>query len=358
MTKFFFSRLKKTFLKSQRHSTQGFTLLELLVVTAIAGGIVSGLTFIVVQMMTSDQREASRAETQREMQMALDYMASELRESVYVYPGTYLENSISSLNTTAKPFASYLPASVSNGAVPVLAFWKQQPFPDAVKRTCAGTTANTNPAGVACLNGQSYALVVYSLAKQPAAPTIWKGEARITRYVLSQFDSNGNPNVGYVDPGVNRNFTTWPWSNPATGVQNLQTASPTGRAFTLVDHVSLPKNPSTAESNRTGFCPATGIQDASYDPSPSDAMLAAAGLPFRKDYRSFYACVFSQTKTAGGGVQADPTQYRDVLLFLRGSASGRPGIAPDTSLNDKDVLPTMQTRVLNRSVLGRRPVAE
>ena len=192
MTKSLFSRFKKTFLKSQRHSTQGFTLLELLVVTAIAGGIVSGLTFIVVQMMTSDQREASRSETQREMQMALDYISAELREAVYVYPGTYLENSLSSLNTTAKPFADYLPASVSNGAVPVLAFWKQQPFPDKIKRDCAASTAATNPPGIACLNGQSYALVVYSLAKRPDnSRQSGQGEARITRYVLSQFNSTG-----------------------------------------------------------------------------------------------------------------------------------------------------------------------
>jgi prepilin-type N-terminal cleavage/methylation domain-containing protein len=360
MAKHLFSRLKKRFLKSQGHSTQGFTLIELLVVTAIAGGIVSGLTFIVIQMMTSDQREASRAETQREMQIALDYMASELREAVYVYPGTYLENSRSSLNATDNPFANYLPASVTSGAVPVLAFWKLQTFPQAVKTTCAGTTAATNPAGVACLNGQSYALVVYSLAKKPTGSTIWKGDARITRYVLSQFDSSGNANLGYVDPGVNNNFTTWPWANnTGGGVQNLQTARPTGKAFTLVDYVNLSQLPT--EISQTGFCPAGGATGTttvgSYDISPTTNMLATAGAGFA-GIRSFYACVFSQTQTTGTGAgQADPTQYRDVLLFLRGSAVGRPGVAGVNS-NDQDVLPTVQTRVLNRSVLSRRPIAE
>jgi len=359
MAKKIFSRLKIRFLRSRRHSTQGFTLLELLVVTAIAGGIVSGLTFIVIQMMTSDQREASRAETQREMQMALDYMASELREAVYVYPGTYLENSRSNLNTTDVPFSNYLPASVTSGAVPVLAFWKQQPFPQSVKTTCANTTTSTSPAGVACLNGQSYALVVYSLAKKPTGTTIWKGDARITRYVLSQFDSNGNPTVGYVDPGVNSNFTTWPWANPSSGVQNLQTARPTGKAFTLVDYVNLSQLPTAI--SQTGFCPAGGATSTttvgSYDISPTTNMLAAAGAGFA-GIRSFYACVFSQTQTTGTSAgQADPTQYRDVLLFLRGSAVGRPGVR-GVSNNDQDVLPTVQTRVLNRSVLSRRPIAE
>ncbi len=354
MAKSLLSRLQKTFLKSQHHKTrrsmQGFTLVELLVVTAIAGGIVAGLSFIVIQMMTSDQREASRAETQREMQMALDYMAAELRESVYTYPGTYLENSRSNLNTTNKPFADYLPASVSsNGAVPVLAFWKLQTFPEAVKQKCASSTATID--GIACLNGQSYALVVYSLAPK-AANSVWKGQSRITRYVLSQFDASGNLTAGYVDPGENRNFATWPWANPTSGVRNLQAARPTGQAFTLVDFVSFDAS-LTTEVGQTGFCPAggaTGTTTAgSYDISPKTAP---------QGVRSFYACVFSQTATTGTSAgQADPTQYRDVLLFLRGSAVGRPGVQ-GAGRNDQDVLPTVQTRVLNRSVLGRSPIGE
>ncbi len=366
MAKNFFSHLKKSFLRSPQRRTgrygahyasQGFTLVELLVVTAIAGIIVAGLTFIVIQMMTSDQREASRSETQREMQLALNYMSSELQEAIYVYPGTYLEDSKSEdLNTTDIPFANYLPASVTNGAVPVLAFWKLQPFPDVVKQRCAATNAATNPVGVACLNGQSYALVVYSLARKPANPTVWKGQARITRYVLSQFDSSGNLTPGYVDPSVNNNLASWPWADPGTGPRNLQATRPTGSSFTLVDFVSLDT------INKTGSCPAGGATGTNttgfYDISPSVKMLETGGL---KDIRTFYACVFSQRQTTGTGTvtatQVDPTQYRDVVLFLRGSALGRPGIGTITK-NDQDVLPTLETRVLTRSVLGRRPTAD
>ncbi len=377
MAKNFFSHLKKSFLRSPQRRTgrygayyasQGFTLVELLVVTAIAGIIVAGLTFIVIQMMTSDQREASRSETQREMQLALNYMSSELQEAIYVYPGTYLEDSKSEdLNTTDIPFANYLPASVTNGAVPVLAFWKLQPFPDVVKQRCAATNAATNPVGVACLNGQSYALVVYSLARKPANPTVWKGQARITRYVLSQFDSSGNLTPGYVDPSVNNNLASWPWADPGTGAVNLQATRPTGSSFTLVDFVSLDIINTPTIKPTDNFCPAGGATGTtttgSYDISPKTPVKNS----LNKDTRTFYACVFSQTQTTGTGTvtatRVDPTQYRDVVLFLRGSALGRPGMRrvddkEEITKNDQDVLPTLETRVLTRSVLGRRPTAD
>ncbi|NJO77259.1 MAG: prepilin-type N-terminal cleavage/methylation domain-containing protein [Cyanobacteria bacterium RM1_2_2] len=356
----FWSRLKRVFLKTHRHRTQGFTLLELLVVTAIAGGIVAGLTFIVVQIMTADQREASRSETQREMQMALDYISAELREAIYVYPGEYLACS-GNPGGSCKPFSDFLPNAVKTNSVPVLAFWKLQPFPAKIKNDCAAAEQKD----VACLAGQSYALVVYSLTKNEPGDARWKGKARITRYVLSQFDSNGNPNTGYVDPGLNRNLTSWPYK----GDTNLQAGTPTGTADTLVDFVAFDFADATlsADLKQAGFCPnlpdptGTTTPIDEYSISPPDSLLKGefAGI------RTFYACVaapLTEVETgAGAGTRiADQSAYRDTILYLTGNASGRPGIAPDRNgLNlrgrNQDILPTLQTRILSRSVLGRRP---
>lgn len=360
----FWSRLGKYLLKSRRHTVQGFTLLELLVVTAIAGGIVAGLTFIVVQMMTADQREASRSETQREMQLALDYIATELREAVYVYPGDYIQCTQSPQKPACESLSQFLPASVSENSVPVLAFWKHQPFPTAVKNRCRGREQE----GVACLAGQSYALVVYSLAKNDPDDKTWKGKARITRYVLSQFDSDGRANPSYVDPSEERNFTTWPYGNNDDGrFVNLQAARPAGRPDTLVDYVSF-NYLDAGVANRAGqagFCPdlpteGSGPNVEEYNISPSDALLKGdfAGV------RSFYACVAAPTESVRSGgrtiQQPDLTRYRDIIVYLRGSATGRPGILPDRNglilrSDDPDILPALQTRVLSRSVLGRRP---
>lgn len=355
----FWSRLKRVFLKTHRHRTQGFTLLELLVVTAIAGGIVAGLTFIVVQIMTADRREAARSETQREMQMALDYISAELREAIYVYPGEYLACS-GPPGGGCKSFSDFLPAAVKKNSVPVLAFWKLQPFPTQVKNNCAAGGQD----GVACLAGQSYALVVYSLRKNEVGDTKWKGKARITRYVLSQFDSKGVSNSGYVDPGVNRNLTSWPYK----GDENLQKATPSGDADTLVDFVAF-DFADTALSNdlkQIGFCPdlpdpaGTTTPISEYSVSPPDSLLKGEFA----NIRTFYACVAApKTEVKTGTVTsrvADQSAYRDTILYITGNAMGRPGIVSDRNgLNltarNQEILPTLQTRILSRSVLGRRP---
>jgi prepilin-type N-terminal cleavage/methylation domain-containing protein len=343
--RFLLSRLKRLLTVQAKsipakQSNRGFTLLELLVVAAIAGGLVSGLMFIVVQLMQADQRESSRTETQREMQLAMDYISNELREAVFVYTGDYLPT-----------LQQYIPVSLSTGgSVPVLAFWKYDPFPDAVKDACVRATP---PAGVGCMAGQSYALVVYSLVQAPnprPANSPWRGKARITRYTLTQFQGNSlTVTPGYVNPSDEGNFATWPW----LGGTNLQASRPTataGTVNTLVDFVDGQTDPPLDTPVRCpGNDPANPIKP--YTLSPPDSMLNS--LP-----RSFYACVSSSLPT-GTGASTQNLQtvgsYQDVVLYLRGSAVGRPGIPASLPARSAELLPTLETRVMLRGVLTREP---
>jgi prepilin-type N-terminal cleavage/methylation domain-containing protein len=62
----------------------GFTLIELLV-ALIVGSIITTLVLgFTVQLMSNNQREASRSDTQREVQAAIDYINRDVREAVYV----------------------------------------------------------------------------------------------------------------------------------------------------------------------------------------------------------------------------------------------------------------------------------
>ena len=309
------------FSSRRRDSAKGFTLLELLVTTAIAGGIVSGLLFIVVQLMSVDQRESSQSATQQEMQLALNYISTEMRDAVYVYTGKTLAASAGSRN--GQPLTDFLPTSLMTNSFPVIAFWKQQPFPDAVKAACAGSTP---PAGVACTNGSSYALVVYSLSTNNP-DNIWKGNARITRYALTEFNfTNTTPTPGYVNPGIyNNNFDAWPYGTNETGQVNLQASRP-GNATpaALVDFVDT--------AGPAGACPDDPLTTTfrEYDPSPTTGV------------RSFYACVKNREKNLGDS--------QDVLIYLRGNVKGRPGASLSSLF-----LPTLEARVLSRGVLGRVP---
>jgi prepilin-type N-terminal cleavage/methylation domain-containing protein len=331
------SRFKRLWFSSRRgNSVKGFTLLELLVTTVIAAGIVAGLLFIVVQIMGVDQREASKNETQREMQLALNYISTEMRDAVYVYTGDTLgASTVTNPPRGGRSLMDFLPSNlVSANSVPIIAFWKQQPFPKSVKDACA--TGGAAVAEIACTNGSSYALVVYSLNTGNPDNT-WTGKARITRYALTEFNDSGRRTTGYVNPGVyNNNFQTWPYGTNDTGLVNLQTARPDNSvpAAALVDFVDNTPN-TTAQAQLCPDDPATVGPD--YNISPPAGMLTGSFT----GVRSFYACVNARN-TLG--------EAQDVSLYLRGNVVGRPGSFGETSF-----LPTLETRVLGRGVLGRVP---
>ncbi|MBD3883781.1 type II secretion system protein [Phormidium tenue FACHB-886] len=351
------SRLRQALLPSRQASSKGFTLLELLVVMLIASSIIAGLMYIVVELMGTDQRESSRSETQREMQMALDYMSTELREAVFVYSAANLECAGPAGN--CQPLTNYLPTSLSNNSVPILAFWKQEPFPNqvpagSVRARCFGATS-TAPPGVSCLTGHSYALVVYSLSKNNS--NIWSARnARITRYILKQFNSDGNLTPGYVNPGAYTNtpFSTWPIFKNDVGVDtNFQTERPDGPPVTLVDFVDAQPQPRAAGSgggvSEEYACPNANPTDPTsytYALTPSLRTLESAG--FAK-VRSFYACVSITPGLPVAQQIVNPSENQEIILHLQGNANGRPGIFRD------ELLSALETRVLSRGVLTKRP---
>lgn len=342
----YLSRHRDRLGQQQSSRNKGFTLIELLIVTIIAAIIISGLLYMVIELMGSDQREASRTETQRELQRAMDYISNEMREAVYVYSGECLRGQ-GALGVDSPPFcpglAPYLPASVTNGAVPVVAFWRQYPIPDAIRAQCA--VANP-PANLPCLTAHSYGLVVYSLSVNNTG-NLWKGRARITRYALTQFDDQtGAVNQGYVSPAQTISFAGWPFGRTATNsIANLQTRPPTGNPAVLVDFVddgrgALASGIPNLATN--AFCPNNPLTpEVDYSLSPTTAALTAASLGNARS--SFYACV-STIRDVTPGVN------QDTILFVRGNARGRPGIS-----TDKAFLPTLETRVLSRGVLDRDP---
>lgn len=329
--------MARTFLKSlligklrhsRRSDTAGFTLLELLIVALIAGLLISGLMYLVVELLAADQRESSRTETQRDMQMALDYISTELKEAVYVYTGACMAGTAAS---GCPGLAASLPTVFTADSTPVLAFWKQQPIPNALRLSqCRAGTQTLGGQPVPCIVGNSYSLVVYSLSTANAAQT-WQGRARITRYALSEFNSAGTARTtGYGQ--VTSSFGLWTSTTPR----------PTGTPDVLVDFVDDGVGATTVVGAGNPICPddSTNSSADDYLPSPVTSASPTTVAPAAK---SFFACVSNRTLSS--------TPYRDVVLFLRGSISGRPGFRSA----DRAFLPTLETRVLTRGVLQREP---
>ncbi|MBD1911293.1 MULTISPECIES: prepilin-type N-terminal cleavage/methylation domain-containing protein [unclassified Leptolyngbya] len=333
MKRFFQSGLR-TLLKISRPSIRGFTLTELLIVAIVGSMIISGLLTLVVQLMTTDRQENVRLETNREMQMALDYMSNELKEAVYVYTGHCLmaqgntsDTSLACTGTQAigNPGGAIFPNTIASSTdVPVLVFWKQKPLPPEVRALCTGGTGTPPSIGgapVPCSTASSYALVVYSLSTDNPNNT-WRGGARIKRYELQEFSSATARTPGYIPPQGNDdsiNFRDWPYATAS--------ARAGGVPAVLVDFV----NGVPAANGVGGTCP------GGYSMSPRPEALANAGN-VNNNLRSFYACV----SPAGAG------RSQDVLIFLQGNIAGRMrGPSPRDGQ-----LTTLQTRVATRGVLN------
>lgn len=320
MMEFLFKALRT---QQNKKADKGFTLIELLIVVLIAGGIISGLMFMVVELLTADQKEASKNQTQQEMQMAMDYISAELREAVYVYDQTCLSdtaNGSAGDENYCPGLYNHIPADLHDtDTTPILAFWKQEQLPTEVRTACGGGTAIDD---TPCIAGHAYSLIVYSTDTSDNAK--WDGKSRITRYSLDKYTVSGTSyaeTAGYVDPSAYGNvFRSWPYYQGIgdTAPVNKQTGTLTaGTDDVLVDFVD-----DTALDAAT-TCP------TDYNFSTNGAITG------------FYGCVSAEDRT---------DQNRDVILSLRGNAYGRPAINGEAAF-----LPTIDTHVLSRPVLSKSP---
>ncbi len=320
-------------LSSKRRKSAGFTLIELLVAMFIGGIITSILLFLVVQLLQTSQRESARSDTQREMQMALDYIGRDLREAVYVYDGPGLSDK-----------AKYLPAAAANN-LPVLAFWRVDPLPLKIDTLCTDNAAVfTAPnaaslaaiAGIPCVSRRMYTLVVYSLdSKEKDTP--WSGRARIKRYQLPQYAYGADTKAvtdGWLFPaGGDVSFKTWPLDAKGddTRINTEKLKSNTSNTQVLVDFVDKPKLSVTPPDAVCPAVPTTDPVTPGYVLTPSST----------KDI-GFYVCV--------KGAESNGNLNQEVFISLQGNAAGRPGLPLDKS----NVPISMQTRVMTRGSLDKR----
>lgn len=361
----FLANLKRRWLahrKRRPHLVAGFTLLELLVSMVIATIITIGLLSLVVELTDANQKDAARTETQRDMQMALNYIAQDLREAVFVYDGDCMRGYLTITNpaqfANACPgLANHIPAVMTsantNGAsyTPVLAFWRTDLLPADLQAACraaATALASSTPAsvqGVPCISGRSYTLVVYGIAREvnpAAANRTWQGRARLVRYQLAQFTADPNDgatqNVGYVDPltSPNSKFQQWPYQNVSNAITNAQGSRPTGSPDVLVDF--LDDKIVAAADPAKPVCP-----------TPSVITPTETG----SDVRSFFACV--RGKTSANPLSTEQGVNQEVMISLTGNVSGRAGFPISAGSANTARLFPIQTRVLVRGIVGKNP---
>ena len=367
-----------------RSDRQGFTLLELLTAMVIGSIIVSTLLYGVVNILQTDQRDASRSDTQRDMQMAMDYIARDVREATYVYgvvqgatPAT-TESCLHQYRGAALQrgkdgkctgLLEYLPAFLKTGLNrPVLAFWKPEPLPSSIQTSCKTQAPNVGKistddgfsAGLnatPCVAQRMYTLVVYSLNTDNES-NLWRGKGRIMRYQLPHFIERaaiGTPTPGWVAPvAKDKRPRTWPVGNgtKTNGEpdpnNNLQYTTPVSIGnFVLTDFVD--NQPLT--SYKAGYCPngfdaPNGFTNAGPNPAFNPAFyvcVRSGGLTAAAGATSSALLATEAAEAAGQGVNPE------VHIVLKGNAAGRGGIPILTG----EVPFQMETRVLSRGAFGK-----
>jgi len=324
------------FQRLRLNKKRGFSIVEQIISLVIGSLIVAALLGMMTEFINSDKKEAAFLATEKDTQIALDYITEDLREAVFVY------ETIPTRLTDALPNFAAIP-ELGSSAQPILAFWKTEAIPQNLMPTActAGAGFVTDVLREECrlllMKRNSYTLVVYLQTSQSS--TKWLGKSRIVRYALTQYT---NPqrlttSTGFVNPAVYNNFLTWPIDKDGV---NRQTQRPDPLANTnprqpqpmvLADFIDIP--------NRTQF------RSASNPDLPPPALVCPANNYVRTPTNtatsnSFFACV----RTTQGRLGAN----QDIIVYLRGNAEGRDRLTKTT-----EFIPSLQAQVTLRGVIDK-----
>ena len=112
----------------QAQTEKGMTLVELLVGAIMAFLILTPMLGFVVDMLNTDRREQVKSNTEQDLQAAVDFIAQDLSQAIYIY-----DNKAINLGTVATPaIRNQLPDNGNPNRIPILVFWKRQQIKNSV----------------------------------------------------------------------------------------------------------------------------------------------------------------------------------------------------------------------------------
>ena len=361
---------------------QGFTLIELLVGIMISSVIIMPLLGLVDSLLREDRQEQVKSRSPQELAAALDYIARDMQEAVYIYD----KNGVTGKN--ADGIADDLPTIA--GGNPVLVFWKRRFLgkdceidPDnntttpKVKGGCLETLA---PNVTTCKNQDYYvfSLVVYYLIDNNTnnPNNIWaKNAMRIARWELRggiETNITAHPKALPARPGTatppidSRTYLAYP--EPGFMPFNLNAIVSASSSFSFIAQKMNQWQPHPDDINPDGSwknvsppvvlvdyldSPTTsGFQNSTSDCSASEIIPDNTTSP----NSSFYACVPVANMVPIPLNQDAPTPIRPIAqVFIRGNALLRLENDPNNakySESKKLYFPTTSIRVQGMGLLG------
>lgn len=231
----------------KNHTTNGFTLIELLVAMIIAVMVITPLMLFMVNILNSDRQEQAKATTEQEIQSALDYMARDLQQAVYIYDADGVTRNRNTTDVTLSGIQDQIPPvktapNCSDASVckPILVFWKREFISNSVGVTSA-TDSQVD-------DNYAYSLVAYYLiTNSNGSNSTWSKQARIGRFQIRgavnalYANSRGNTaDTGFNAPPLDPNITATTLKDRMNQWQSSLAAgaSYTQPVTTLVDYIS------------------------------------------------------------------------------------------------------------------------
>ena len=225
--------LLRLLLKSQhqRHRSgsaqteKGMTLVELLVGAIMAFLIITPMLGFVVDMLNTDRREQVKSNTEQDIQAAVDFIAQDLSQAIYIYdnnPATTTTSTTTATGIPALVAGNFIPQNPQN-EIPILVFWKRQLLRNSLPTTSAIEPADCGPT-TPCNDTYVLSLVAYYKVRETDRNSIWcqpSGTTCPSRIVRYQ-----------IQDGVRNPYSTSPSQRYYTNVKNEQKPSP---AFNIGD---------------------------------------------------------------------------------------------------------------------------
>jgi hypothetical protein len=289
------------------HTEKGMTLVELLVGSIMAFLIITPMLSFVVDMLNTDRREQVKSNTEQDIQAAVDFIAQDLSQAIYIYDNNPTVNGTPNTISTGIPaIQSQLP-SPANGT-PILVFWKRQQIKNAVP--IDSTKQPSDCSTVECNDTYVLSLVAYYQFKDSDAtwcqPSGGTCPTRIARYEIRDGVKNPYPNAPstyYYPSGSNSPYApdrAFNSTDPTKSFNlNIPTVNVTSGDFSsvrndvLVNYIDYSKGPTVIDPAecQTALGNPTTQTGTTTTPIPEKTLKITDNKGSTTNTNSFYACV-------------------------------------------------------------------
>ncbi len=172
----FWWKLTRNSNRSRLDSSQGITMIELLVGVIMAFLILTPLLSFVVNILDTEKQEQAKTKIEQDVQNAADYITKDLEKAVFIYDaagiaaGTPVRTALNNAGTQGEPILVFWRRELKQNTIPVL-------------NSTGSGYSNCKNNGEKCDDTYVFSLVAYYL--DTTTNSTWSKQARIVRYSMN-----------------------------------------------------------------------------------------------------------------------------------------------------------------------------